>query len=320
MFVKHITKVANDLQIGITIDNANQFWNHMECVEFINTVSMINLTSSLNVATGLTSVRKYISESKNWYGFLIKLHDKLSEYEVQKKKDQINKCQWINLIPDNEETNVNDIDIEQQLDGIVDMDYSTIENIQLNPFKLRALKMILHRTLNQSIDISRPSDDKLVVKGYNVKLSDIYRSDILHEFYKNGLSLMRFIEIFAINNLFIDADVYRKGEKLQMSLIAPTWHVIGHRHIDLSGHDGEPHTEAKAADGLNGRWSKQNGENGLPGAPGGPAGHFMGIGKKFFDAEKLQINISGGIGGPGQNGGNGSYMFLKLPEKLCKIY
>ncbi|XP_055303228.1 uncharacterized protein LOC129568912 [Sitodiplosis mosellana] len=100
-------------------------------------------------------------------------------------------------------------------------------------------------------------------------------------------------------------DINKTGQKLQLSLIAPTWHVIGDRQINLEGKDAEPHPEPKAEDGKIGRY-EIDGKNGLPGKPGGAAGHFMGIGNNFFNMENLQINIGGGKGGAGQHGGNGA--------------
>lgn len=303
-FVELITKVANDLKIGITIDNANQFWNHMECVDFINAVSMIKLSNSFNISLGLASVKQYLFDSKNWYCFLIELHNKLSEYNVQNTNSKINVNELLNSIPDNHETNVNER-LEQILEGIVDINtlnninYAAVENIQLNSFKLRALKMILNRTLNHNLNTSTQPHDRLVVKGYNVKISDV-----IPLIESNG---KKYIHVFAINNLFIDADIIAIGQKIQLSFIAPTWYVIGNRQINLSGKDGESHSESRAADANN---NELDGKNGLPGNPGGSAGHFAGIGKQFFDANNLQINISGGRGGDGQHGGNGSFVFV----------
>lgn len=46
-------------------------------------------------------------------------------------------------------------------------------------------------------------------------------------------------------------------------------------------------------------------KHGKPGKPGGSGGCFLGIANEFINAERLEIHINGGEGGPGQNGGRG---------------
>lgn len=318
VFVKLITNVANKLEIGITIDNSNQFWNHMECVDFINAISKINFSNSFNVSVGLDDVKKYLIESRNWYYFLIELHDKLSEYDVQQEKSKIDVSQFLKSISENHETNSYIVELEQLLNGVINLNYSTVENIQLNPFKLRSLETILKQTLNHDPITSELSTERFVAKGHNVKISDIHR---IFEEKANPFGV-KYIEVFAMNNLFIDADINLIGKKVQLSFIAPTWYVIGDRKINLNGKDGVSHSESKAADWRGGSQFKIYGENGLPGLPGGPAGHFIGIGKKFFNANKLEIHISGGNGSAGQDGGNGSYtlyLFLLIYIKILSL-
>lgn len=112
----------------------------------------------------------------------------------------------------------------------------------------------------------------------------------------------KFIEIFALNNFFIDADIDHYGKEIQLSIIASNWEIIGDRKIMLNGVPGKSHVRDSAANGDN---SNFDGKPGIPGNSGSSAGCFLAIGDKFINDKNLKVHLSGGSGAPGQNGGNG---------------
>ena len=111
------------------------------------------------------------------------------------------------------------------------------------------------------------------------------------------------MELLALNKVFIDTDLDLTGNEVQLSIIAPTWEVLGRSKIILDGKSGEKHTPSKSASGNR---PGRHGDDGLPGRPGGPAGSFFGIGKQFINDDLLLISANGGNGGRGQDGGDGS--------------
>lgn len=149
------------------------------------------------------------------------------------------------------------------------------------------------------------SSNKLVVKGNKINISDILNITCLKQ--------AKFIELFALDTLIIDANFDMIGQKVQLSIIAPKWEVIGEeRKIILDGRDVQPLFIDYASSGI-GKF-----KDGNPGKPGDSAGCFLGIGNEFINGENLQIHVNGGAGGPGQFGGNGRNEFLIIFDSLLR--
>lgn len=285
-YVEKLISVSNDLEIGLSFDNSHRSFQHLQCIEFLKVVCDDNVWDLLDVSSGLKSTLKYIEDSLKWYIFLIHLYKQLSAFEVQSlpKIGGIRRTLVEHLVfGENIEKDVNELGLKTFLPDIDSSLFSLIENIQVNSYKANSLQTVLDQTINSWTE---STENSLIVKGINVKFSDVIK-----EFH----SKIKFIKVFALNNIFIDEDFDGTGKKIQLSIIAPNWHVINQRKIILSGSNGEPHAQNDA---------KDNGADGKPGNPGGPSGHFMAIGNQFFNDESLTIFINGGNGGPGQKNGN----------------
>lgn len=295
VYAEQMANVIDELAIEIAIGDWNQFLSDLS--------AMSDSQSKLfQIENGMKEIAQYLNVSATWYHFLIKLHDKLSEYKMQNIPAKnaamavILKTCCVNL---NEFKNVNEIGLMQLFDKTDKKIYTEVENMKVNQMKLNALKNVLQQTMTADLN-ALCSSTELIVKGYNVKLSDVID--------RKCSAKIKFMKIFAMNKLYININVDETGNELQLSMIAPIWEVIGGRLIILDGADGKEHFNSSA---LNGIGHSENGLNGLPGKPGGPAGHFFGIGKLFsplttyiMDGE-LDIHVNGGVGGAGQNGGNG---------------
>lgn len=136
---------------------------------------------------------------------------------------------------------------------------------------------------------------QLTVKGYNVLISDVIES----ECWPNAT----FVEIFALNKVFLDADIDRGA--MYVSIIAPAWEIvlnkgIPSRQIKLNGVNASDYNNSAQ----NSSMFPGSGAHGMPGISGGPAGQLFGFGQIIND-KNLQIQLVGGKGGNGQNGGNG---------------
>ncbi|XP_031631115.1 uncharacterized protein LOC116345674 [Contarinia nasturtii] len=302
-FVDIIINTANELAIGVSYNGSNKIWQDVEYIDFIKAVSNINLSILFDIKTGLNNTMQYLEDSQKWYQFLINLHDEFSKYRVQKQlphiKDSLSsQIQLIDqlIFEENGETNVAALNLHKLLNDFECSSlYSSIENVRLNAYKVNALIKVLKQTTQEVITCL--SNNTFIAKGYNVKICDIVHA--VNQFSKFDV---KYIKVFALNNLFIDSDVDKKGLKVELSLIAPKWIIIDQRKIILSGYDGKPHSELEANDDDG---TKGGGSHGLPGLPGGPAGHILAIGNEFIDGRNLKIYIDGGKGGAGQNGGNG---------------
>lgn len=133
-------------------------------------------------------------------------------------------------------------------------------------------------------------DDRLIVTVFDVNMSDVVKIECTKE--------PKFIEIFAINKLTVDADIDKSGLNVQLSIIAPIWEIVGVRKFVLNGAHAVPQPSLNIT-------SVGDGRNGRPGQPGGSAGTFFGIGMQFLNDVSLNIFLIGGNGSSGQNGLNG---------------
>lgn len=138
---------------------------------------------------------------------------------------------------------------------------------------------------------SKCSSNKIMVKGFDIKISEVLAMECI--------GTAKFIEIFALNKLIIDADIDKEGFNAQLSVIAPTFEIIGRRKMNLNGGSGESHSSPQA------HLSIGNGRDGKPGNPGGTAGSLLVIGEKFINEKQCEIHVNGGSGGAGQDGGAG---------------
>ncbi|XP_065208848.1 uncharacterized protein LOC135837484 [Planococcus citri] len=264
---------------------------------FLHNISDHIVHNKFQCADELQYVVEHSRGSKTWYHFLNKLYERLSDYETQ--TDTLNSpCTALakNAVNgNNSEFNLDPFDLKKCYPNY-ESEFENIRNVKVNKSKLNALEKVLDSTLKSNSSYSCDSD-KLVIKGEYVKLGDVPYIQ-----KRECKASPKFIEIFALSKIFINADFNKIGEEVQLSIIAPVWHIQGTHKITLDGKSGDADRASKAPDGAN---SGDNGSDGLPGSPGGPAGNFIGIGETFKHPEELTISVRGGDGGRGQDGGNG---------------
>ncbi|KAF8764966.1 hypothetical protein HNY73_022989 [Argiope bruennichi] len=265
-----------------------------------------------------------IQKSDKWYKFLSDLFIKFSDYNTQmRRKSYIDFLEGSTKSDIFKETNITPINLQIFLSKIKNLnvaEYESIKNITLTESQLNELNQLVDLTLKHKINIEC-SETHMFVKGDYVSLQEVHRILFAHddkkcrEFY-HWRSHRKFVNIFALNTLFIDRDLDVQGDAIQIIFISPRWEVIGNRVINLNGLKGMPHSINKAYDG---RYPGNNGSDGKPGKPGGPGEIFFGIGETFVNGANLTITANGGAGGPGQHGGRGrdgiSGDDVELPEE-----
>lgn len=205
------------------------------------------------------------------------------------------------VLHDSEEKSVVTLGLKQYLDQIDTKFYELIKNVPVNAFRAKALVKVLEQITYQcsyAIGSYHSDNDMFIAKGYNIKISDVM---------EKCPNEIKYIIIFALNNLIIDTDIDKTGGQVQLALIAPKWYVIGKRTINLSGAKGISHTAERARNATD---CFSAGDDGNPGYPGGPAGHIMAIGTEFINSHNLEVFLNGGEGGDGQHGGYGLSSFL----------
>lgn len=164
-----------------------------------------------------------------------------------------------------------------------------IENVRINVFKLKAAQAVWSQTMSDFVS-SCPSD------RLTVSISNVVELKCCPN--------VKFIDIFALNKICIDAEIGKISRMVELSLISPIWEVVPSSSIKeiRFNMQGEHGIEYTPADKKYATKAAENGEDGLPGKPGGPGGSFLCIGNTFISSHQLLIDVGGGEGGGGMQG------------------
>lgn len=310
LFAKQLINFTDTLTINLSIRSVNKFLKYIEFIDFLRLFNKNNLGIPIVILNQITNHKNYLKNSLWWYNFLIIVREKLSEYSIQKQTNNFDGSRLMTLAisSENSERTVGDLDIKSTIDLIDPQIFSTIKHLHINAFKLKLLQSIWDQSM-QPISIDCSTDGKfLIAKGFNVLIRDIIESDC----WTNAMH----IEIFALNKVFLDANIDKPSAYL--SIISPAWEIVlkSGIQIELSGPNAINYTvpaksgenivewEVIGNDGENYSPLMNTAKNGVPGMPGGPGGQFFGIGESI-NHNWLEINLNGGRGGNGQDGGNG---------------
>ncbi|XP_065208854.1 uncharacterized protein LOC135837489 isoform X2 [Planococcus citri] len=295
-----VEKCVQELINGIASRHTSILKYYNDYLTFLHDVSDHTINTQFKCADGLQEAIDYHYKGKLFYHFLNKLHERLSDYEIQRDTSN-NQC---TAFAESVARDLGKQDSEFRLDPAVvkkcypnyESEFEDIRNMSINRNELELVNKMLNLALKSNLSVSCDSKT-LVIKGQYVKLSDV--PNIQNRECKTPL---RYMDIFALNTVFIDANVDKNGEIKRFSIIAPVWDVQGVRRIMLEGLSGTAHDPAKAPDGAN---PGDRGADGKPGLFGRRGGNFLGMGEVFRNIQGLTVSVKGGRGGPGQNGGDG---------------
>lgn len=290
LFKDRLFDAISFLNIHISTEYLEGFKIKINFANFLKPIN-IRFSNSFEMFNGMKNIINYLSESQKWYKSLINLHDDFSKADMMIKDNTNNARSFMNSLDR----------IISPLNGNEDVDFSEggvfydklnrygLVGMRVSSFKLKALNAIISQTLNYNIQRTCDWGRKLLVKGYNVKMTDVLKEECD----------AKIIEIFALNKIFINTNINKLGG-VTVVIIAPVWEIYGEIYSTLNGHPGE----SFVVDAGNGT-GRSDGKMGMPGHSGGPSGHFVGIGDTFINDNSLSIFAYGGTGGKGQNGGKG---------------
>lgn len=305
-FSKQLSNVMETLQIEQDIDAWKKTKHHVTLEQFLNHV--IHRASTFKFADSMKSPTQYLKQSMLWYKFMLNLFEQLSAYQLQEYLMVfINETKVLKneiKIPVGQTKNVRDTSLKQFVKRVGATIDPELENAVVNSYKWMRLKTLLIETMDgpETTCLS----NKLIVKGHIVRFSDFIGLECSYH--------VQFYEIFAMYKIIVDANVFnsfnKSREKAQVSIIAPTWEV-GQRaqRIEMNAMPTEHRFDQPAADGTA---TSPNGTHGLAGMPGTSAGRVLLILQKFINEKNFHVEVKGGKGGYGQNGGAGL-----RPTYLC---
>lgn len=219
----------------------------------------------------LMKLEERISELELWYNFVLQVLDRLPTFTFIKSLRKLHDS--------SPETNLakHAVKILAQ-EQLIDVNTS-MRLEKMNQNMPDELGNIIKRALESGSKFSC-NNGRTVIFGDFIFMSDIVGCQI--------------VDIFCFNTFFLDVDYSSPESMGRVSIISPKWVIMGTRKIEVDGEKGKDLGRAK------------RGMGGKAGLPGGSGGVFFGIGYDFRGIEKLEIDVSGGEGGRGQEGGQGS--------------
>lgn len=314
VFANHLNRLNNELEISGLNGNMRRVSRDLE---FMQVLGDENKPMPEKIINEFTQCKEFVDNLQIWYGFLRELCNRLSTYAAQRNKTGSNAPFFDVYIIGNDDDTVEPhiIDLKPALDYLPSItNRSAIENVRVNRYMLKALQAIWSNSW--SANTITCTSNRLIVKGNFISINEMIKT-------ASCWTKVKFIDIFALNKVFIDADIDKSGQNVTLAIISPKWEIImgnkTQRYIRLTGKNaGEPMGPAR-----NGTVHvKRNGDDGLNGVPGGVGGNLLGIGQIFIDDKNLVIDMGGGNGGPGQKGGNGKKTIDKLnilPSNYAEI-
>ncbi|XP_031639742.1 uncharacterized protein LOC116351742 [Contarinia nasturtii] len=322
-----IIRFVSDLKIEIPDEIFDDFKSTINTIFSLKLPSE-DILSNLLKNDAVKKTKIYLFETIEWYKLLHVVHTALSEYKMQNKtefgkaNDMIKSVSALIKGKENNSFKLSQTKILEYAKRI-DQTKNTfnLKQMILNSNKLKMFNALLGLVTQNST--SDNSSNRLLVKGYNVKLSD-FKNDI-------NSNEIQHIRVFALNKIFVDIDIDKTGKENQILFIAPEVEVVSERTIILNGASGESHDVPAPNEAVA---SGAKGNGGKAGKPGGPAGKFSCIAFKFSNSGGLKIQANGGTGGPGQNGGWGgdgvngttppyerkSGMFISVEQKNIDLW
>ncbi|XP_065208859.1 uncharacterized protein LOC135837492 [Planococcus citri] len=301
-----IEKCTQEVINGIASLNINSAHQNMlmrygNYSTFLRQISDNAINDKFKCADGLQDVIKYSFKLGKWYNFLDNLYDKLSSYDVQSDIDHSQCTAFANQATKTIQSKKKYTFKFDQPDlkscyPYYESQLEDIKEVTIDEPKSKALEKVLNSTMTDNASYSC-ENNKLVIKGHFLKLKDI--PDIQA---RECRTPPKFIEIFALNEIFINADLDKTGEQVQLSIVAPVWNIQGSRKITLDGKPGWSAYPTKATQ----QRSDGSGADGQRGTHGGPGGNFIGIGDTFENLQGLAVSARGGNGGRGQDGADGA--------------
>lgn len=283
VFVRELHSVIADLKIR-SAGQFNEFHQNVEFVVFLYEVSRKSWSMPSDVGIEMkNSLTIFLNEFEEWYHLMNSTYRAVIDY-ANDLSTPINQLRELTA-----SSTLRVEDLRRIFELIPPLNNTLI--IGLNELSASKAKMLLEILENVNYkDIRCTSSEEIVAKGYNIRVSELFES--------HCWATVKSISVFALNMLFVDANFDMTGKRAKLVFIAPTWNIVpmdGNVNVTIviNGADGEPY--ANVAENTDGR----------KGRPGGPAGSFIGIGTHFINSRHLQIIANGGLGGPGQNGGDG---------------
>lgn len=277
-----------------------QVSRYTEYLQVMSSKQLLTQEQAEKIDRTLKKCVQNLTNMRIWYNFLLELRTQLSTYSVQTSTLRNEQIEFISQI-DGSNKQTKDIGINRLFDLPQISNKEAVEQIQLNYYKLKALQMLWNETMRSEATISCLQNNRLVASGAIILLSEVIKSKCWRD--------AKFVDIFALRKVFIDTDLDKRGQRVNLTIISPVWEIVSNRTILFSLHGkNENNTVNPVKNGSSSKDKRiRDGSNGVNGMAGGSGGNFLAIGNTFIKGNQLKVDVSGGKGGTGQSGGSGQF-------------
>lgn len=281
-YINHLIDTVSELRVPVSPEYFAKISSYLHHINFLQEFTIDFLPISTNDwSTGLRRCKDYLEETKNWFKFLSEIYDQYSQYDFRSEITKYNV------------SDINDWGMNGKPQGIYIGDDRTfrifaekqkspelVRNVKMTAFRLEVLNNLSDITLKQTpMSTCEADNTKLIVKGDFVRMIDVDKTLCGDK--------LKTLHIFALNTVFIDNDLHASGNKLNITIIAPKWHISGdNRKFNLSGLDNGYSYESAAEKSIR---ANKTGNPGLAGKAGENSGNFIGLGLHFIQGSKLEI-------------------------------
>ncbi|GFS60639.1 uncharacterized protein TNIN_366101 [Trichonephila inaurata madagascariensis] len=256
MTEKRLLEIIEDTVKHVNIDVPKEYFSsithQLNCFEYLKIMSIkeLNIGASMWIEE-FQELVSHLQESEKWYLFLNELYFKLSQYEIWINRHKYNVA---NLEDWGESDKSQGIAITENnfrifLHKIAKFNFAEVEsikNITVTALRLEELNHVLDLTL-KIFPKMRVSGDSVFVEGNSISMKEIVFENLnrakRYESSEDDLGIklhlkgetFKYLNILALNTIFIDCDITFPGLGLQILAIAPKLQIIGKRIIDLCG-------------------------------------------------------------------------------------
>ncbi|CAH0393945.1 unnamed protein product [Bemisia tabaci] len=305
-FVKRLIRNTRILNITLSQGPITNIEKQSRYLEFFLNFGAREILP-LEYAQDFPSLLEYLSSTENYYKVLVYLSNALTNCDLT-IADNIERVVSFAKIPYDQsdfsrkerkrivELMFASISLPQKDQDILQTEYTKIRDIEFNEPKLKKLEQIWNAVELTKMDLFCDlTGRRVTMQSSCLRLSNFINS------LDSLCPRAKFIEIFALEKVFIDSDLKLTGREAQVSIIAPVLEVVGAREIVLNGLDGNrTYSQQKA-----GRTKELVNQTGHC---WDDTGFWATIGTKTFDVHCSVSGfncIDGGDGGDGGAGGMG---------------
>lgn len=211
-----------------SVDEQRKYLEFLKALKGLGT----DVSATQSWTAHITDLVEYLGGVVAFNEFIMKLYGTLSQYKVQSDVSRYNVLDLSNWGKARSEQGIHigKSNFRLFLEKVKGLNIAVpqkISRIAPSEAQIATLNNVLKITLKGRVELQCPSaqNSTVVLKANFIAFSEFI--DTNGRFKGCGWGTIASLEIYALNALFIDRDLDAVGARLKLSIVAPTWEVIG---------------------------------------------------------------------------------------------